>query len=228
MRFYEKFLLLMNNLFIINENITNGYKDEILNVIFILAVFCAIFTIISKNPIVSVLFLIGLFFCISSNLILLGMSFIGLSYLIVYIGAVSILFLFILMLINIRVSELQSNTNNSLPLAVSIVVLFSISLFHVLPFELAVLNNYRSSLNNMLYSISFNKFNKDINFIDVNDNVLFVTSKSWDGNLGEVAHITSIGNVMYTNYSVWLILASFILLLAMTGSIIITIKQKNE
>jgi len=143
----------MNNLFIINENITNGYKDEILNVIFILAVFCAIFTIISKNPIISVLFLIGLFFCVSSNLIILGMSFIGLSYLIVYIGAVSILFLFILMLINIRVSELQSNTSNSVPMAISIVILFSISLFQILPYNIAILNNYRNYLNNMLYSI---------------------------------------------------------------------------
>ena len=86
----------MNNLFIINESITNGYNVEILNIIFIFAIFSAIFTIISKNPIVSVLFLIGLFMAISSNLIILGMSFIGLSYLIVYVGAVSILFLFIL------------------------------------------------------------------------------------------------------------------------------------
>ncbi len=42
------------------------------------------------------------------------MSFISLSYLIVYIRAVSILFLFILMLINIKISELHSNTNNSI------------------------------------------------------------------------------------------------------------------
>ncbi len=217
----------MNNLFIINENITNGYKDEILNVIFILAVFCAIFTIISKNPIISVLFLIGLFFCVSSNLIILGMSFIGLSYLIVYIGAVSILFLFILMLINIRVSELQSNTSNSVPMAISIVILFSISLFQILPYNIAILNNYRNYLNNMLYSIWLNRSNKNFNFIDTNDNILFVTSKSWDGNLAEVDNITSIGNIIYTNYSIWLIITSFILVLAMVGAIVITIKQEK-
>jgi NADH-ubiquinone oxidoreductase chain 6 len=216
----------MNNLFIINEGITNGYKVEILNIIFIFAVLCGIFVIISKNPIVSVLFLIGLFFCVSSNLIILGMSFIGLSYLIVYIGAVSILFLFILMLINIRISELQSNTGNSIPIATSIVVLFSISVFQILPYEIAILNNYKNSLNNMLYNILLNKNNEDSNIIE--NNVLFVTSKTWDGNLAEVGHITSIGNVMYTNYSIWLIMASFILLLAMVGSIVITIKQKNE
>jgi NADH-ubiquinone oxidoreductase chain 6 len=60
-----------------------------------------------------------------------------------------------------------------------------------------------------------------------NNDVLFVTSKLWDGNLAEVSHITSIGNVMYTNYNMWLLITSFILLLAMVGAIVITIKQKN-
>ena len=48
----------------------------------------------------------------------------GLSYILVYVGAVSILFLFILMLINIRISELLSETNNDIPLAFLIVLLF--------------------------------------------------------------------------------------------------------
>jgi NADH-ubiquinone oxidoreductase chain 6 len=49
----------------------------------------------------------------------------------------------------------------------------------------------------------------------------------WDGNLEENNHIVSIGNVMYTNYNIWLILSAIILLLAMVGAIVITIKQKN-
>ena len=48
---------------------------------------------------------------------MLGMNFIGLSYLLVYVGAVSILFLFILMLTNIRISELTTDSSNSIPLA---------------------------------------------------------------------------------------------------------------
>ena len=56
---------------------------------------------------------------------------------------------------------------------------------------------------------------------------MFTTSNTWDGNLGETTHITSIGNIMYTNYNLWLIIAGFILLLAMVGAIIITIKQRN-
>ncbi len=221
--------LLMYNLFLINETFTNGYVSEILNIIYLFVILCGIFVIISKNPIVSVLFLIGLFSGVSCYLIILGLSFIGLSYLIVYIGAVSILFLFILMLINIRISELQSNTGNSIPLAVTIGILFNYPLFQLLPYDIAILNNYNNTLNNILHNMSLNNYNNNyLNSLEINNNsILFVTSKTWDGNLAEVGHITSIGNVMYTNYNMWLILASLILLLAMVGAIVITIKQKN-
>lgn len=178
--------------------------------------------------IVSVLFLIGLFASISCYLIMLGLSFIGLSYLIVYIGAVSILFLFILMLINIRISELQSNTSNSIPLAIAIAISFNYPLFQLLPYNIAMLNNYYN-LNNILYNISTPALNQDNQaYLNTyNNDIFFVTSQMWDGNLIENSHITSIGNVMYTNYNMWLIIASFILLLAMVGAIVITIKQKN-
>lgn len=217
----------MNNLFIINESFTNGYKSEVLDVICILVILSGIFVIISKNPIISLLFLIGLFAGIASYLLIIGLSFLGLAYLVVYIGAVSILFLFILMLINIRMSELQSNTNNSIPLAISIAILFNYPIFQLLPYDIAILSN-NNYLNNILYNVYFNKINNIENNLNINNNdILFVTSKIWDGNLAEVGHITSIGNVMYTNYNMWLIITSFILLLAMVGAIVITIKQKN-
>jgi NADH-ubiquinone oxidoreductase chain 6 len=55
--------------------------------------------------------------------------------------------------------------------------------------------------------------------------VNYLVSSQWDSNLIETLHITGIGNLLYTNYFLWLILASIILLLAMVGTIIITIKQ---
>ena len=58
-----------------------------------------------------------------------------------------------------------------------------------------------------------------------NSDLSFVTSQIWDGALAEASHITSIGNVIYTSYPMWLILTSIILLLAMVGAIVITIKQ---
>ena len=219
----------MNNLFIVTENFTNGYRIEILNIFSLLIILCGIFVIISNNPIISVLFLIGLFSIVSSYLILLGISFVGLSYLIVYVGAVSILFLFILMLINIRISELQSNTSNSIPLGMIIVILFNYFLFQLLPYDIAILSNYNNYLNNIIYNIYLNKYyDSYYNNIEINNNdLVFVTSKTWDNNLMEASHITSIGNIMYTNNNIWLIIASFILLLAMVGAIVITIKQKG-
>lgn len=217
----------MHTLFIIDENFTNGHISSILDILSILAIFCAIFVIITKNPIVSVLFLIGLFANISFYLILLGLSFIGLSYLIVYIGAVSILFLFILMLINIRISELQSNNKNSIPLSIIIAISLYYPIFQLLPFNIAILSNINNSIFTLLYNISSNKTNISSYFINLNDSDFsFVTSKVWDGNLAENSHISAIGNIMYTNYNIWLIIASFILLLAMVGAIVITIKQK--
>lgn len=213
----------MYNLFLISETFTNGLYCDILNIISLFVIFCGIFVIISKNPVISILFLIGLFGGISCYLIILGLSFIGLTYLIVYIGAISILFLFIVMLINVRISELQSNTSNSIALAIIVGILFNYSLFEVLPYDITILNNYNITLN-IFYIFYLNNYLRNL---DLNNDILFITSKIWDGNLGETSHITSIGNIMYTNYNVWLIIASFILLVAMVGAIVITMKQRN-
>jgi NADH-ubiquinone oxidoreductase chain 6 len=133
--------------------LTNGYRTEILDILSLLAILCGILVIISKNPIVSVLFLIGLFLSISSYLITLGLSFVGLSYLLVYVGAVSILFLFILMLINIRVSELLSYTSNSIPLAILIGISFNFPVYQIIPYSVANFNSYTADLNNTLNDI---------------------------------------------------------------------------
>jgi NADH-ubiquinone oxidoreductase chain 6 len=213
---------MVNNLYILNETITNGYSTLILDLLSLISILCAVSVIISKNPIISVLFLIGLFLSIASYLIIIGISFIGLSYLLVYVGAVSILFLFILMLINVRVSELLNETSNSIPLVFIIAFSLNSILSKLLPENIYYLFNNNISFNN--YS---DYLNKSYKYINNEDKMSFITINSWDNNLAEVNHITSIGNIIYTNYSIWLILTSIILLLAMVGAIIITIKQKN-
>jgi NADH-ubiquinone oxidoreductase chain 6 len=198
----------MNSIFIAYETYSNGYTIEVLDIISIIAIISGIFVIISKNPIISVLFLIGLFLSISSYLIILGINFIGLSYLLVYIGAISMLFLFILMLINVRVSELLSDTSNSIPLAFIISVAFNYPLYEILPYGIASFNNYFFDLSNTLNKVFYNNENsfKINNYLDNNnlyDNeILFVTSKVWDGNLAESSHISTIGNIMYSTYSI--------------------------
>ncbi len=208
----------MNNLYTVIVTYLQEYTITYLDFFSILAVLCAILVIINKNPIVSVLFLICLFVLISGYLIILGMNFIGISYLLVYIGAVSILFLFILMLINIRISEIQAETNNSLPLAIIISISFYLALYEIIPYNFIEKN----TLNIEFKSQFIDSIKSMTSFYE---NVNFLVSNQWDSNLVEVLHISGIGNLLYTNYFLWLILASIILLLAMIGTIIITIKQ---
>ena len=222
----------MNQLFSINEILTSGYTVEFLDIISVIALLFGIAVIVNKNPIASLLSLIGLFGSISVYLILSGLTFIGFSYLIVYIGAVSILFLFILMLLNIRTSELQSNNVNSIPLALFITILFNYALFQLLPYYMAILNSYNSKLSNILYYLPTSKYSDIIintnKNLDINThNIMFVTSNSWDGTITETSHISTIGNILYTSYNMWLFLVSIILLVVMVGAIIITIKQET-
>lgn len=183
----------------------NGFSTFFLEYISIIAIFSGILIIITKNPIISVLYLILLFASISCYLIFSGAKFIGISYLLVYVGAVSILFLFILMLINIRISELVSDTNNNIPLAVIAAVAFYVPFSNLIP---EINSNWNSNIFNL-------------------NTIYYVTSYNWDGNLVDISDIMTIGNIMYSSYSLWLIITSIILLLAMVGSIIITIKQKD-
>lgn len=117
------------------STLTNGFKAEFIFLLSFIAICFGISIIITKNPILSVLFLIGLFATISIYLMSLGLTFLGLSYLLVYVGAISILFLFILMLINVRISELVTEGKNSVPLAIIAVLCFNNSVGDALPYH---------------------------------------------------------------------------------------------
>lgn len=220
----------MNYLFLISDIKTNGFLVEILDILSLISILFGIYTIISKNPIISVLFLIGLFSTISCYLILIGLSFIGISYLLIYVGAVSILFLFILMLINIRISELLSDTYNYLPLAMLSVIPFIYILGHNLSFnfmQFGFIDYFYNSFFEKLYNIKQGQNQYFYNVIDYKQQIIYITTNNWDVVLMDVTNITSIGNIMYSTYSIWLIIASIILLLAMVGAIAITISDKK-
>ena len=204
----------MNNINILKD-INSGFMPEVLDIIYLLSIVFGISIIINKNPIISVLFLIGLFVNISGLLIIVGFGFIGLSYILVYVGAVSILFLFILMLINIRISELTNETSNDTPLAILTVMLFYFLIARILPGNLNLINTNVD--NSHIIDININQYIYD-------EQIQYASSKSWDTSLVDITHITGIGNVMYTNYAILLIIVSIILLLAMVGSIVITKK----
>jgi len=222
---------------VLHETITSGYKVEFLFFLSLICIFFGVSTIITKNPVLSVLFLIGLFFSVSLYLMMLGLYFIGLSYLLVYVGAISILFIFILMLINVRISELLTEGRNSLPLAVIAVLSFNFSVSVALPYSVYVfeiISSYITYILRILYntvflasdiSISKSVFENTVSGISPLE-IANVNSKSWDTLLVETSHITSIGNILYTGLFILLIITSLILLLAMVGTIVITIKKK--
>lgn len=78
-----------------------------------LAVLSALMVVFSKNPVHSVLYLIITFFCIFGHYLLLGAQFVAFVHIIVYAGAIMVLFLYVLMLLNLN-SESEPHKNNTL------------------------------------------------------------------------------------------------------------------
>jgi NADH-ubiquinone oxidoreductase chain 6 len=58
-------------------------------------------------------------------------------------------------------------------------------------------------------------------------NIMYAASNCWDGNLTDTTHISSIGNILYTSYNIWLLISGIILLLSMVGCIMIVIKPEK-
>jgi NADH-ubiquinone oxidoreductase chain 6 len=108
---------------------------EFLTLISLISALCVI---TSTNPVIAIVFLIVLFVNVGVYLILMGLQFIGLSYLLVYVGAITVLFLFIVMMLSSN-SETDSfvdvgvNYNKLLPLVFSIAFLFLILLLKTIP-----------------------------------------------------------------------------------------------
>lgn len=163
-----------------------GSQITFIYIVSLISIFFGIYVIISKNPVLSVLFLIGLFSSIAVYLITIGLHFIGISYLLVYIGAISILFLFILMLLNVRISELLTDNKNSILLAVLTVISFNYCISDSLPFAASIYDVEVSYIPSMLNIFNNNshlaEFNLDTSTsvvkILLSTAVATVTSKS--------------------------------------------------
>jgi len=97
------------------------------------ALISSLLVITSKNPIHSIFSLVLAFANVSILLILLGIEFLGLLFLIVYVGAIAILFLFVVMMLNIKLVELLDNTTRYIPIGILIGIIFLIELSLLLP-----------------------------------------------------------------------------------------------
>ena len=91
----------------------------------------------SRNPVYSVLFLILVFFNAAGLLILLGLDFFALVFLVVYVGAIAVLFLFVVMMLNIRLLENAFNFTIYIPIIIFLSLIF---IFQIIYFFFNVFN----------------------------------------------------------------------------------------
>ena len=163
-----------------------------------IAVISAIMVTVSKNTVHSVFFLILDFISISCLFIMIGAEFLGMIMLIVYVGAVAVLFLFVVMMLNVAQQKNQwlLSKKNSSHIPVGLII--STIIF----FELIIVIGgwkYKSEL-----------FVKDIY-----------------ANTSEVSNTHSLGQILYTDYIHIFQISGMILLIAMIGAIVLTFRQRE-
>ena len=190
----------------------------------------SVFAITSKNPVISVIFVIGTFVQAAGYLILIGVNFVGISYIVVYVGAIAVLFFFVIMMINIKLTDILETGNQytkNLPLALAIGSLFTYITFTIIPFNfnnvpaLSLISESIINLNSIL--LNSNVISKDLISIIVNN--YFNLSLS-DINIADFSQIETLGYSLYTYGAILLIVLSVILLLAMLATIIISRSNK--
>ena len=162
-----------------------------------IAVLSALMVISAKNPVHSVLFLILSFVNAAALFVLLGAEFLAMILIIVYVGAVAVLFLFVVMMLDINFIKLREGFLQYLP--------FGILLGLVLIIELGILfltDNVFSSVNIVKYSSQ--------PFFDQGENTKMI------------------GELLYTKYFYLFQISGIILLVAMIGSITLTLRDRGQ
>lgn len=204
----------------------------ILDFLAIGAIFSGILVIISKNPVISVLFLISVFVFVAGYLVILGVGFIGISYLIVYVGAIAILFLFVIIILNLQLAELSGTEyTQNLPLGFIVGSLFLFELSSNIPktfidASLNSIDNITILFNNLSLGI-FQWFNSLILGLDKTIDIYITFNPiSVDITYTNFLQIQSLGQIIYTNAAIWLILTSVILILSIVGPITLSINKK--
>lgn len=174
---------------------------SLFNLFSILMLLSAIMVIGAKNPVHSVLFLILVFCNATGILLLLEVEFLAMIFLVVYVGAIAVLFLFVVMMLNIKLIELSENLLLYFPIGAFIGTIFLAELFLMVDSDIVPLIGLPAG--------------DLLNYIDWTTKVTYTTN------------IARIGNVLYTEYFYLFLVASLILLVAMIGAILLTL-HRNE
>jgi len=166
--------------------------------------------IYTKNPIFSVLFLVSAFSNVACSLLIFDFEFIPISFIVIYVGAIAVLFLFILMMLNIKLAELQESNANFIPIALFFGLTFLLELVSIFRLELPLLN-----LNNQ------NAIYHLFDLLQVNSNIL-----PFDKIIFNNSNIRTISITLFNGYIYCFILSGFALLLAMISAIILTLQKR--
>ena len=162
------------------------------------AILSAIMVVVSKNTVHSVFFLILDFISISCLFIMIGAEFLGMIMLIVYVGAVAILFLFVVMMLNVAQQKNEWFTSRNSSTHIPIGLLVSLIIF----FELIIVIGGWKYKPDLVDSIS----------IEINSTI---------------TNTQSLGNIIYTDYIHLFQLSGMILLVAMIGAIVLTFRERT-
>ncbi len=165
----------------------------------IIAIFSSVMVLASKNTVHSVFFLILDFISISCLFIMLGAEFLGMMMLIVYVGAVAVLFLFVVMMLNVAQQKNEWFTSTKSSTHIPFGLLFSIIIF----FELIIVVGGWKYKENVSNSLS----------LDI---------------ISGTTNTHSIGNVLYTEYIHLFQLSGMILLVSMIGAIVLTFRKRSS
>jgi len=173
-------------------------------------IFLSICVIILANPIYALICLILVFFSVVLFLLSVNVNFLAMIYLIIYIGAIAILFLFVIMMFNLRELEQQSTVINDYSfLSISFGFYF-----------LILIKFYSLILDYMLTYVEYDKYFNEFTNLNLNNIQYFLTYEYLD--------VLLFGTLLYTYYSYLFLVAALILLTAMLGSIILALSTTEK
>ncbi|HWU14347.1 MAG TPA: NADH-quinone oxidoreductase subunit J [Caulobacter sp.] len=148
----------------------------------------------AKNPVHSVLFLITAFFSAAGLFVLMGAEFLAMLLIVVYVGAVAVLFLFVVMMLDVDFAELRQGFAQYLPIGGLVGGILTLEMIFV---AATVAANGKAGLNALP-----------------------------NASPGGVPNTEAIGRVLYTDYIFFFQLAGLVLLVAMIGAIVLTLRHK--
>jgi len=154
-----------------------------------------LFTVISRNPVHSVLWLILAFISSSGLFVLLGAEFVAMLLIIVYVGAVAVLFLFVVMMLDVDFAELKAGMAQHMPLA----LLIGLVLLMQLAFAFGAWDASHMASDQLVNPIP-----------------------------GDIQNTAALGLILYDQYFLLFQLAGLILLVAMIGAIVLTLRHRQD